>query len=374
MNKLKELWSEKKKLIIFISGCVLLVLVLLIILIFILANAFKRYDSHEIDNMMITATKKYLSAHQDVYPTPNNPISTIEVSTLVEGEYLKELSKISKESQCDGTIQIVYEKEEQSSPIYRYIPYLKCEHYETTSLLEVIQSKEMIQENQEGLNKLGDTYFYKGESVNNYLEYLKYSWRIFKFDKDRIYLVLSDTLNDKAYVFDDRYNEMAKSNRGKNTFENSRIYDTLNGFYDSFFAGHHAYLKNMDACTHTRSKYDTQKDGSIECFTTTSTPISLLTIYDYMNASLDPYCIRVEDRNCSNYNYLSNTSNHFWLLNGTNEDTYHVYYVNSSMNGAIQLYAANQKTYIRVVIALPSDVIFKSGVGTKDNPYTIYEF
>ena len=206
------------------------------------------------------------------------------------------------------------------------------------------------------------------------LEYLGYAWRIFKFDKDMTYLVLADTLNDTSYVYDNRYNEIAKGNRGKNSFENSRIAGTLNGFYNSFFAGHHAYLKTMNACIHSRSLNDTIKDGSIECYTTYSTPIALLSVYDYMNASLDYYCLKSSDRNCSNYNYLAKTTNNFWLLNGTNEDTYKVYVASASMLGALQLEAANSKKYIRVVIALPNDIEYKSGIGTKDKPYTFYEY
>lgn len=374
MDKLKELWSEKKKLIILIGGCVILALILLIVLIFILVQVFKKYDSHQLEKMMVDSTKNYLKAHIDLYPTLNSPISTIELSTLVEGEFIKDFSKIGKDSNCDGNIQIVLEKEEHGSPIYRYVPYLKCDKYETKTLLETIQSRETIVQDEEGLNQRENTLYYKGEYVNNFLEYLGYSWRIFKFDKDRIYLVLSDTLNDTSYIFDNRYNEMAKSNRGKNSFENSRIDETLKGFYDSFFAEHHAYLRNMDACVHSRSEYDTKKDGSIECYTTYSTPISLLSLYDYMNASLDFFCLKSTDRNCSNYNYLSKTTNHFWFLNGTNEDTFHVYYANASLLGAIQLDSANAKKYIRVVIALPTDIQFKDGIGTKNQPYTFYEY
>ena len=56
MDKLKELWSEKKKLIILIGGCVILALILLIVLIFILVQVFKKYDSHQLEKMMVDST------------------------------------------------------------------------------------------------------------------------------------------------------------------------------------------------------------------------------------------------------------------------------------------------------------------------------
>lgn len=374
MNALKDLWNEKKKLILLCSGIIILVIILILILIVILMNVLKKYEPLELEKMMVTSTQNYLKDHQVQVPNQMNPESVIEVSTLVENEYLKDFAKISKDSNCTGRVKVIFEKEENHSPVLRYVPTLECDHYKTTTLLETILSREYIEDNKEGLNKTLDTYYYRGEYVNNYLEYLGYAWRIFKFDKDMTYLVLADTLNDTSYVYDNRYNEIAKGNRGKNSFENSRIAGTLNGFYNSFFAGHHAYLKTMNACIHSRSLNDTIKDGSIECYTTYSTPIALLSVYDYMNASLDYYCLKSSDRNCSNYNYLAKTTNNFWLLNGTNEDTYKVYVASASMLGALQLEAANSKKYIRVVIALPNDIEYKSGIGTKDKPYTFYEY
>ncbi len=373
MNKLKELWLNKKSTFLLYGGIIIGVLILIIILIIILSVIFRKYEPKEIEKMMVTSTQKYLKENISAYPTNNNPVSTVEVSSLVEKELMKDLSKISKENNCNGHVNIILEKTEDK-PIYRYVPYLECDDYTTPTLLETIHSREDIVDDREGLHQMGDTYYYKGEFINNYLDYVGYSWRIFKFDKNRIYLVLADTLNDTSYVFDDRYNETTKSNRGKNSFDSSRIIDVLEGFYNNFFKDHHAYLKTMNACVHSRSVYDTLNDGSIECYTTFSTPISLLSVYDYMNASNDSRCFTSLDRNCSNYNYLSKTKNNWWLLNGTNENSYHVYVSATAMSGSLRLDSANQKNYLRVVIALPSDIIYKDGIGTKDKPYTFYEY
>ena len=93
--------------------------------------------------------------------------------------------------------------------------------------------------------------------------------------------------------------------------------------------------------------------------------ISLLSTYDYMNASVDSLCNKISDRNCSNYNYLSKTKNKWWLLNGTNENTYEVYSSNAS--GVISLDAANNKKFLRPVVAIPTHMLYKSGNGTSDD-------
>ena len=94
--------------------------------------------------------------------------------------------------------------------------------------------------------------------------------------------------------------------------------------------------------------------------------------YDYINASIDPLCKTITSGNCANYNYLAKATNKWWLLNGTNENSYEVYAVN--VRGAVNLEHANTKKYLRVVIAIPSDVLYKQGDGTASNPYEFYLF
>jgi len=189
----------------------------------------------------------------------------------------------------------------------------------------------------------------------------------------KIYLILSDTINTKTmYVFDDRYNETVEQNRGKNNFENSRIYLSLRDIYQKDFKNYHQFIIPTQACINKRSETDQDKSGAIECASTTETYFSLLSIYDYMNASLDPICITATSRNCSNYNYLAKTKNKWWLLNGTDENTYEVYY--SDPMGKINLDVAAAKKDIRPVLSLPRDIIYKSGDGTSSNPYTFEEY
>jgi len=366
MKKLNELWSTNKKTILLYSSISFIVLMLIIIVIIILFNLFRKYEPPRIEKIMVDATKSYIKKNPNYSPTIENPEEIMDVSTLVNEKYMKSLDKLSKTKGCTGTIKIIY-----NEGSLRYEPKLECNDYTTSSLSDTILNRGDIVTENNGLYELNDFYTYRGEYVNNYVNFVNYSWRIIKFNEDIMYLILSDTIDGKtSYVFDDRYNESTDAYRGKSEYTTSRINTSLMDIYNSYFLNYHAYLKVMPACIHTRSELDTDKAGNIECYTTYDTPISLLPVYDYMNASIDNACTRSTSRNCSNYNYLAKVTNRWWLMNGTNTNTYEVYNANTS--GALSLDAANSKKYLRPVIAIPSTVIYKTGNGTSTHPYEFH--
>ena len=231
-------------------------------------------------------------------------------------------------------------------------------------------------ESGDGLYKINDIYRFKGDYVNNYFQFADKSWRLFKIEDHKLYLILADIISDKkndAYVvYDDRYNYYLESDKGLNDFDSSRIKDTLMNYYNNDFKDYKAYIVNHDACKSTRNESDVDFDGYIDCAETTNVPISLLAVYDFINASRDQLCEETLSANCSNYNYLTVAKNKWWLLNGTNVNSSKVYYANQS--GELNLDYASSKKYIRYVITLPDDVLYKDGNGTKDNPYTIYTY
>jgi len=128
----------------------------------------------------------------------------------------------------------------------------------------------------------------------------------------------------------------------------------------------------IEACIHERGELDQNNTGAIECMTTTNVNFSMLSLFDYINASIDPLCKSSSSQNCSNYNFLAKAKNKWWLLNGTNENTYEVYGIDTL--GRISLEWAAAKKDVRPVVALPSDLVYKSGDGTSGNPYTFYEY
>ncbi len=366
MNQLKKLWRDQKKTVILCGVAVLITIAIIIVVTVLLIHLFKKYDGPEIEELMVKSTEKYLNANASYLPQEGQEI-IVEASTLIQGKYMKDFERLTKDT-CEGLVKV-----SKTSSIIRFTPHLKCSNYETQSLYEQILSTEPIVVKDEGLYDINNMYTYRGEFLNNYINFAGFSWRIFKFDAKQIYLILSDTTNTKTlYVYDDRYNETIQSNRGKNNFETSRVFLSLKDIYKNDFVKYHKYMLPIDACVHPRSETDQNKSGAIECTTTVTTNFSMLSVYDYMNASLDPLCIEAASRNCSNYNYLSTSTNKWWLLNGTDENTFDVYGVDTI--GRITLDWAAAKKDVRPVIALPSDLLYKSGNGTVNNPYTFYEY
>lgn len=368
MDKLKELIKNDKKKVIIVGCSVLVGIIVLIIVIVLLMNLFRRYDNKTVEKMMVQSTQNYLKTHEDVKPTASNPVVDIDASILIEEKYLKEFKDFAKSSACSGHVTIYYGENG-----LRYTPYLTCSSYDSYDIHDAILKQQSIVTTKNGLYELNNYDTYRGEFVDNYISYAGYTWRIIKFNDELVYLVLADTVNSKTgYVYDDRYNQEAGTDKGYNSYEDSRISLKLNDIYDGDFKDHHVYLQTMATCVHTRSESDTYTDGSIECYSTYDSPISLVAAYDYMNASIDPVCSSIVSKNCSNYNYLAKTTNKWWLLNGTNANTYKVY--SATTSGEILAETANTKRFLRPVIAIPATASYKSGNGTSDSPYQINEY
>ncbi len=371
MKMIKEaflnFYSKKKR--IYWTIAIMVLLLVGIIGLIVSSKLLKRYSYLQIETMMVESAKKYVGAHKEVLPTSENPAYEVLASALVNENLMKDFTKLSKDTNCDGYVNVTYNQD-----LYRYTPILVCDHYETKTLKDKILENEEIVDNKDGLYKIDDVYRFKGDYVNNYMTFAKKTWRIFKNEDNKFYLVLADTINTKnsAYVFDDRYNIDSDNSRGNNDYDTSRIRDVLNQIYSNDFEGYKSYIVEHNACKHSRGENDNDFTGIVECHTTTNVMISLMAVYDYLGASRDVLCLNTDSQNCVNYNYLASTKNNWWLLNGTNENSYKVYYVNSS--GKLNLDNANSKKYLRYVITIPDDVLYKSGNGTNDNPYTIYQY
>ena len=366
-EELKNFFGKKKNIYIIIGIFIVIIISIGIFIGYSLIT--KRYDYITVEQKMIDASKKYLSSHSELKPTIDNDFLEIDTSSLITDGYLKDLSKLSDDSNCHGVINVYYNEEK-----LRYTPILECDNYKTKTINDVLLESPVVTSG-DGLYTNNIVYFYRGDYVNNYVSFADKLWRLYKFNENNeMYLILADTVNAKnsATIFDDRYNEEIKSDKGRSDYDASRIKETIESIYDSEFKSHSKYLLTYEACKHNRGKEDTDMTGAIECFETTSSKINLLPAYDYLNASRDPLCTTIESKNCTNYNYLSIAKNKWWLLTGTNENTYKVYAVEN--NGEVFLDYANTKKNLRYVIVLPLDATYKKGNGTMENPYEIYEY
>ena len=96
--------------------------------------------------------------------------------------------------------------------------------------------------------------------------------------------------------------------------------------------------------------------------------MSLLSVYDFVNASLDPNCVATLKEDCQNYNYLAAEYN-YWLANGSLERNNKVY--QSLTPGYIVTKFADTESALRLVIHLKKEINIDKGTGTEKDPYVV---
>ena len=348
--------------------------VLLLLLFIISLFNKKSYKYEEIESIMQKAAISYFKSYPDSLPTNEKQTAQIPASTLTSTGKMKDLSEYTKKGViCDGKVEVIKRGDE-----YIYTPYLTCgDDYKTEKLSSLIASSEIVKEGY-GLYKIDNSYVYRGELVNNYVSINERLWRIVKLDSnDNIVLVL-----EKGYLsnlpWDNRYNIQTKQNSGNNNFSTSRIKESLNAIYNGDIIEKNvelldtntkAHMVSFDLCIGKRDLNDSTHNNSTECANVEKdTQIGLLTVSDYLSASIDSNCTVTNSRACQNYNYLNNRTQ-FWLATAQSNTTDKVYLVTTS--GVINSITANNSTNARVVIHLNSNTLVKSGTGTEKDPYVI---
>lgn len=354
---------------------VIIALGVLFLLLFIISLFNKKnYDYEEIESIMEKAAISYFKTYPDSLPQNEKQTAQITAATLTATGKMKDLSDYTKKGiNCDGKVEVAKRGSE-----YIYTPYLTCgENYKTQKLSSLVLSSEIVKEGY-GLYKVNDSYIYKGELVDNYVKLNNYTWRIVKIDaNENIVLVLEDTFSYNI-PWDNRYNSEQKYNSGNNTFSTSRIKENLSSIYNGEIVnGKNELLDNntkakmveFNLCVGKRDLNDATHDNSTECNTTAqNTQIGLLTVADYLAASIDSNCTTTTAKACQNYNYLNNKTK-FWLATPKSNTTHQVYSV--SANGIIKEESASSFANARVVIHLNSNTLVKSGTGTEKDPYII---
>ena len=123
-------------------------------------------------------------------------------------------------------------------------------------------------------------------------------------------------------------------------------------------------------CTAKRSPKSEKNDNTEECAETLKNQkYGLLTLSDYLYASVDPNCKSASTKSCKNYNYLVNKESSWWLVTANNENTSTVFQV--GRNGAVTAETASNYAVVRPVILLNSKILYKKGEGTLEKPYTV---
>lgn len=375
---MKKLDDRARRLLLLFGGIILLV-VLIIIIAAIVGKIKNRALSYEkIEDKMSQAAEKYVSKNKDLLPSDENGEVEVDVATLVSSKYMKEISSYQKDKtvSCSGKVIVT-----KSNKYYSFTPYLNCgDKYATKSLVDEL--KKDIVTSDSGLYEMAQydskdsikpVYVYRGDYVDNFVSINDKLWRVVKIDSDDNIILIKDTYKRSEDIegpWDNRYNTSKSSNFGINNYKVSIIRNSLLDYYKSeqLSDSLKAKLVLRNICVGTRKMSDTNKNGSTECKQIIQGDyLSLLTTYDYMNASLDNNCKRITDRSCGNYNYLGAHSKAFWLLNADAETTYQGYKVST--------YATRTKLSSnaegRIVLAINKNTVYVSGTGTIEDPFII---
>ena len=361
----------------FLLAVVIVVVVVVMLIIMAIASSTKgktlTYD--QIEAEMKNAAMEFYQVQSALLPEEDGETAEVSVETLSSSEYhlMSPLSESRPGEDCSGRVVV-----EKVGDNYVYTPYLDCgDNYSTKELYQAVLETG-IDSRGNGLYEMNGEHVFRGEYVNNYVQMDEAVYRIVKVMNDnKILLILNSTsISSLSAEWDDRYNSDRKYDSGINDYRLSRILESLKVLYQ-FGYGNNAILSDndkeklvsFDLCVGKRSESEANNTNQIECSDVLENQmIGLLTVSDFINASLDSNCQKVGDRSCKNYNYLV-SNNSWWLVNVPSENTSEVYYVSDA--GYIEVSTASNSRRMRPVIMLNSNVMIQSGTGTAEDPYIL---
>ncbi len=371
-------YDPKKKMIKFMGIIVVVMVLLLIILFFVSLNKNRNatYSYTELENILEKAGKSYFKDNPSYLPEDEGDIIEVESTTLVEAGKMKDLSEYPTKDgvACTGSVKVELDDDD-----YIYSPVLNCgENYATVLLTtKVLDNNETVTTG-DGLYYVGGEYVFRGENVNNYVMLDKSLWRIVKITANDEVVLISQDGAGYATAWDDRYNEEKGYDTGINNYSVSRIKDYLDTIYKNpdednkeliLSKKDKTRLVAFNVCIGKRTATSEDKKNTAECKETLKNQkMGLLTLSEYLYASVDPNCKSSETKSCGNYNYLVISSN-WWLATANSENTYSVYRARSSGSAADD--PASDYALTRPVVHLNSNVFYKSGKGTLEKPYKV---
>lgn len=358
--------EKLKKIIIIVLGC----FIILFLFLFMMSSCSKKITPQSLETKIVENAKNYYKLHKEELPG-KNVVTTISLGDLVNKGIIKELDKLlDKDTNCAGTLTI-----ENNNDYYMYSPNLSCTSTNSTYITENLKDKllENIVTSGNGLYKIGNSYYYRGDNLDNYIIFDGLLWRITKINSDNT-IRLIEANRREPVVWDDRYNEDTKASTGINNYSynnlNSRIIEHLNDIYSNetvLTNDGKGFIKETSLCIGKRTTIETINDGSIECSETLPNQyLGLLQLNEYMIASLDSNCLSTTSTACKNYNYLADFSNSYWTLTSNSENTNQAYKINTTIMSA----TTSNTGMARMVINISENTNI-TGTGTETDPYIV---
>lgn len=350
-------------------------LLLLLFMISTVLSGKSKYTYSEIENTMKKAAISYFKDHPDYLPKEDGNIVEVDASNLAAEGKMDDLSEYLEDGvSCTGTVQV-----EKVDSDYLYTPYLNCgESYSTVELYKKIISDNNPVSTGYGLYSNGNTYAFRGEVVNNYVKLDETLWRVVKITSNNEVVLIYTGENSLSTEWDNRYNPDESYASGFNQYSASRIKEYLERIYTNpvekdneviLSKNDKAKLVSYNLCVGKRAINSESKDNKEECAQVLKNQkMGLLTLSDYLYASIDPNCKSATSKSCQNYNYLV-IKDDWWLLTGDKANSSGVFQVSSK--GFVSSSTAGSYGDVRPVIYLNSKVLYKSGNGTLEKPYKV---
>ena len=336
-------------------------------LIYSVGNSNKSYA--EVEAIMKEAAIKYYadSENKAVLPEEGEDVSVGD-RVLSEGGYMKPLDKLIKKGTCTGKVTVTKE-----GINYIYASYLDCgKDYKTIEFYNKLI--ENVVEAGDGLYTDTNGYAFRGENPNNYISIDDDLWRIVSIRDDNTIELVSTTSVDMI-IWDNRYNSSEKFQTGYNDFNKSRLKESLQTILEENTTKSHKAaivpnsIKNiLIPVNNCADKYGEKATDFSKCNIRNDLNLSIISIPEYMKASLDSNCKTPGSKECMNYNYLT-TKTEYLTLTGNADNSYQIYVIRNS--GAIKADEANGYSDIYPVVRIPDSVMYVSGEGTKTKPYVI---
>lgn len=372
-------YDPKKKMIKFM-GIIVAVMIIILVILFITSLLGKGgksvYSYSELESILEKAGKSYFKDHPDYLPSAEGDIIEVDSTSLAEAGKIKSLSDYPTKDgiTCTGSVKVELVDDE-----YIYNPILECGDKYATVLFnsKIISDNELVTTG-DGLYSKAGEYIFRGENVDNYVQLDESLWRIVKITKDDEIVLINEEGAGFGSVWDNRYNQETNYNSGINKYGVSRIKDYLDDVYNNpkekkkeviLSKKDKTKIVSFDVCIGKKSSKSEDKNNTEECKEKLKDQkLGLLTLSDYLYASVDPNCKSAESKSCRNYNYLV-INNDWWLVTASTENTSYVFNIKS--NGSSAVAYASSHARVRPVIHLNSNVLFKSGKGTLEKPYKV---
>lgn len=350
-------------------------LILFIILIALVASCTnsKKYTADNINDLetkLIDLAKRYYNTRESELPK-DGAKTTLSVNALVEAEMSKPLNEIIENGDnCSGEITIY-----NNNSFYLYIPKIDCgKMYKAKNLAKSLTDEANIITSGEGLYQINGEYIFRGENTNNYLMFANKTWVILKVYADGTIKIMETTKRDSG-TWDNRYNSDKNSSLGINDYItngiDSRVKTRLESIYQDdkeFTDTDRAHILKQNLCVGKRSINEVTNDGSIECATLLENQaLGMITVSEYMQASLDSNCKTSRDAACTNYNYLAKIPTAYWTITTDKDTSYKAYKISRN----ISLVNASNSSPIKATAVLINDLLFNKGDGSADNPYQL---